>query len=658
MDISVLLQVFVRSGITQMAKAAVDSFINYLKSDNYDFCNERCEEIISEYLKKSYENNAKMNTIVFRGEAKTIFDLYIPLTIKSRSRENKEEMVIDEDITAKIEQYKKIMIVDSAGMGKSTLAKYISVQSIIKNCYIPIIIELRKLSKEKGLWEYLCEIFDMIDQNMEYNDIRNLIKRGGFLVIFDGYDEVVEDLRSDVITQIVEFTNKADQNSYILTSREEEDLCSFGDFCEFKIKPLKLDESFELINKYGNNGDRAKKLINVIKQERKNFVVLKEFLVNPLLVSLLYKTFEYKEEIPYKKIEFYRQVYEALFNDHDKSKDAYIRPKRCGLEIREFECVLRYLAFFSMQKWRVEYDSIQDLLKDVKDAIENAPGIENVRAEDFVHDLLHNVSLFQKEGSAYRWAHKSFMEYFAAQCIYLEMGAEVKEILLSNMSKNDKGAKYYNILDFYYDMDLKSIRKYIIKPFLENYVRQYKEFKEKIYQEGLGVSKELIDIAASTDFFLEYKIMSLEANKDIGQGDSEFEPFEYMQNKYGPGNMVFNRVTSIMAHTNIKQNIYLPKLLNEKYVDLFGKQPRGYISEKDTGISKIGEEEYIDNLVDLVNLDLLEDEIEKIYEFLNSTRNTVYCLDGEKCRLELNKINSEIKKEMHMNSDRFMQLEY
>ena len=39
-------------------------------------------------------------------------------------------------------------------------------------------------------------------------------------------------------------------------------------------------------------------------------------------------------------------------------------------------------------------------------------------------------------------------------------------------------------------------------------------------------------------------------------------------------------------------------------MDLFGKQPRGYISEKDTGISKIGEEEYIDNLVDLVNLDL------------------------------------------------------
>ena len=114
---------------------------------------------------------------------------------------------------------------------------------------------------------------------------------------------------------------------------------------EFKIKPLLPEEAYELIRKYGQNGERAQKLINAIKQEHKNFIVLKEFLVNPL-VSLLYKTYEYKEELPYRKVEFYRQVYEALFNDHDKSKDAYVRPKKCGLPIREFECILRYLAFF------------------------------------------------------------------------------------------------------------------------------------------------------------------------------------------------------------------------------------------------------------------------------------------------------------------------
>ena len=99
-------------------------------------------------------------------------------------RKNKEELIIDENAIEKIEKYRKIMIVDSAGMGKSTLAKYISVQAIIKDSYIPIVIELRKLSSEKSIWKYMCELFDMLDQSIEYADIKNLIKKGGFLIVF------------------------------------------------------------------------------------------------------------------------------------------------------------------------------------------------------------------------------------------------------------------------------------------------------------------------------------------------------------------------------------------------------------------------------------------------------------------------------------------
>lgn len=662
MEFSELLKIFMTSGITQMAKVAVDNFIAYLKTNQYDFENEKSEEIIREYLKRSYEYNAKMNTIVFRGEQKTIFDLYIPLTLIRGGRDDREEIVINENALDSLEKYGKIMIVDSAGMGKSTLAKYISVQSIIKGDYIPVVIELRKLSNEKDIWKYLCELFDMINQSIEYNDIKNLIKKGGFLIIFDGYDEIADDLRSSVISQITEFTTKADKNMYILTSREEEDLCSFGDFLEYRIKPLSLEEAFELIRKYGKNGDRAKKLINVISQERKNFTVLTEFLINPLLVSLLYRTYEYKEELPYKKVEFYRQVYEALFNDHDKSKDAYVRPKKCGLAIREFESVLRYFAFFSMQKWCLEYENVQDLLSDVKEAIETSPGINNVKAEDFVHDILHAVPIFQKDGGAYRWAHKSFMEYFAAQCIYLEMDTSIKEALLKNMSTSEKGAKYYNILDFYYDMDLKAARKYVMKPFLEKYIGAYDEMKLSIEERGLVISDELLDIVSSAYFFLAYKIIyskKYEIEEKDGE-ESAMQYFAYAQNEFGEGNMTIHGDYNIMWHTNIKQNIYLPKLFGEKYVDLVRRFSREHFSEGDAKwFSEVaGENGYIDNVFVLLEKGLDEEKIKKLYEFFFRARNRIFCLDDKKCRDELDRINNDISREIRMSTERFLYLEY
>ena len=82
---------------------------------------------------------------------------------------------------------------------------------------------------------------------------------------------------------------------------------------------MTLMVTFSLIRKYDNNGEKSERLIERITKDNQ-LDILKEFLINPMLTSLLYKTFEYKEEISYKKLGFYSQVYEALYNDHDKTK--------------------------------------------------------------------------------------------------------------------------------------------------------------------------------------------------------------------------------------------------------------------------------------------------------------------------------------------------
>ncbi|HGS8849262.1 TPA: hypothetical protein ACMUYP_000861, partial [Clostridioides difficile] len=113
------------------------------------------ENKFNEYMERSYKNYIYMNTIVFRNQQKTIDDLYIPLTVSKRnvfdSSYEEDEICISinsykDDFLPK---YKKVLLIDQAGMGKSTIAKYLYLSSINESKGIPILIELRRLSQEK-----------------------------------------------------------------------------------------------------------------------------------------------------------------------------------------------------------------------------------------------------------------------------------------------------------------------------------------------------------------------------------------------------------------------------------------------------------------------------------------------------------------------------
>lgn len=466
-----LMNVFLTAGLGEMAKIAVNELVKALKVDYEESLYDKTSEVLQEFLTSSYKNNAIMHTIVFRGIEKSIFDLYIPLTLKYTVDEVEDEIIVNEDCLSHILMKNKSIIIDNAGMGKSTIVKYLATQIVLNKKGIPIIIELRKLNKGKEILDFIVEQFDLFDKKIELDDLKKLLKAGGFIIFFDGYDEVAEELRQSVTDDIRHFMDVASNNTYILTSREESELSSFSEFHGYSIKPLELEEAFELIKKYDENGEKSKRLIETIEKEA-NLNVLREFLTNPLLVSLLYKTYVYKEEIPYKKIEFYKQVYEALFNDHDKSKGAYVHPKKSKLDINDFESVLTYLGFLGIKKWRVEYEK-EELINDITLSIDNLAG-NSPAQHDYFEDIIHAVPLFQKDGNMYRWIHKSFMEYYAAKYICYETGS-AKEKILANLGIKEDNIKFMNVLDFCYELDLKTFRKCILFPWLRELIKTHKE---------------------------------------------------------------------------------------------------------------------------------------------------------------------------------------
>ncbi len=464
-----------KKGIEKTIDLLVERFINpkldkFINAPQDIFI---LKDLFNEYLKEKYDKDQYINTIVFQNESKTIDELYIPLTIIQNGKRNKS-MILDENMKNIFEMPNKLLIIDTAGTGKSTLVKFLSNFCVEKKWCIPFVIELRRIESNQSMEDYIINDIKISTKKIKEVDIFDVIRRGDFIFFLDGYDEILEENKKDITKKIRDFITSANQNSFVLTSREDDGLSEFSDFIKYHIQELSKEEAYELIKKYDNYGITSENLINEIEKDE-NYEALKEFLGNPLMVSLLYLTYQYKGVLQYKKSIFYRQVYDALYDRHDNTKGiGCIHEKKSKLDIEDFRKVLCAMGFISIKYGKIEFDK-DELIRLINDSIKIFPEIK-ANAHNYRDDLLHAVPLFKEEGVNYKWAHKSFAEYFAAIFICQER-KEYEAKVLNDILKSDNSQKYYNVLDFCYDIDYKSVLNELIYPILSEYVSYFDAIK-------------------------------------------------------------------------------------------------------------------------------------------------------------------------------------
>ncbi|HBR3237814.1 TPA: hypothetical protein MHW10_22845 [Klebsiella pneumoniae] len=213
-----------------------------------------------------------------------------------------------------------------------------------------------------------------------------------------------------------------------------------------------------------------------------------DFLSTPLYVSLLFCAYKFKPIIPRKKELFYSQVFDALFESHDLTKElGYVREKHSKLDSTDFHQILRRLGFWCLKEGgRIEFnkDDLQIIIKEIASKI---PGL-TISASLFIKDLIETVPLFVKEGAIIRWSHKSLMEYFAAMFICRDT-KERQRGILRTLYKNDESIRHKNLFELCADIDYSTFRSSVIKNLLEDYVHLY----EKISQRSItSTPKEVI----------------------------------------------------------------------------------------------------------------------------------------------------------------------
>lgn len=100
----------------------------------------------------------------------------------------------------------------------------------------------------------------------------------------------------------------------------------------------------------------------------------------------------------------------------------------------------------------------------------NRFGWLKVSPSDFLDDITLAVPFIQKDGNEYKWVHKSFMEYFSS-CFICYDNKEFEQEYFRKMLFNQ--TYYYNVLDFSYELDTLNFRKYVILPYIKQFVDKY-----------------------------------------------------------------------------------------------------------------------------------------------------------------------------------------
>lgn len=454
---------FVRPFVDAMIRPHLDRFTEWAKAREGDVAvlQHRLINRFEDYIQRTLDRCLILNTLVFPNQQIDIHRLYLPMRLSAvgRGRTYKADQY-----KRSFARYRRVLISDAAGMGKSTLMRWLCISVIKKRVGIPVFIEMRKIRQGHTIlhefFSQLDPIGDTFDRALTYR----LFTLGEFIFFFDGYDEVPLEEQEGVAAQIKELTSKAGQNTFLLTSRPEASLASFGDFQQFTVDPLAREEAYALIRRYDEVGgfELRTKLIDDLQQGPSE---IHGFLENPFLVSLLYKTYIYNRNIPSKTITFFDEVYQALYKYHDLTKDAFRRNKRSALDIHDFRLVLRRLAFDGAKIGQIEhsYVELSDL---IRRASEKIPTLR-FGVDDFLSDLILAVPLFLREGNVYKWAHKSIQDYFCAEFIAF---SERKDEILERIWAAE-AARYLSVLTFYSELDPVGFRRVLVAKLLDRYLQ-------------------------------------------------------------------------------------------------------------------------------------------------------------------------------------------
>lgn len=491
-----VIQIITAPAVSEFAKIIFTEFINPKLADLKKYFQDstlqdheiglHLEKSIRKYLLRTKNSIEILDSLIADTAQIPLEQVYVPIRLLESGTNT--EIEINSGIEFNFENNRnRILIIGEGGIGKSTVLRIMGLQTFVSMRLCPILVNLRDLSSSHTLLDEIFRQFTELGEAANKEIIIKLLESGKFLLLLDAVDEILVTEKTDVLMDIRDFIQKASNNTFIISSRDDRILTSLTDFRRYILS--NLDENqikilYENYDKITGNNIAEKLWISI------NSVNLKSFLLNPIIASMLYNVYYFDNRLPSRSVELVMRIYNIYLFEHDYSKCGFTRTVIKKLASPHIKGIYSLIAFQSLQKGTPKLltheleTMISDYLK------ENQLDFND---KDVLNELVISCILFTKQGADYVWQHKKFQEYFAANYICTSrQKLEIVNFMLTSERKLEYIDIFLNILE----MDRALFEQTVLNKILEMFI----DHCQGTYNNCIGIRSKMLELRRAVTF--------------------------------------------------------------------------------------------------------------------------------------------------------------
>lgn len=368
---------------------------------------------LPDYLAANYAKCETLKTLLNRNDPIALADCFVAPDFALQ-----DQLLSSGQFLSRVKECcDKVVITGLAGCGKSVFLKY-SFRQVIQqgySCY-PVFFELRTLNNQRVTDDFLISaIFRSIHSccdSFTRSQFNHGLARGAFYFLLDGFDELKQDIREQVSSEINGLARNHHKCAVVVTSRPSNEFVSWEGFSEARLQPFDLEKAVDYISKLRFDEDRKSDFLDALQGGL--FESNKDFLSNPLLCAMMLLTYDSFGEIPEKRHTFYSKCFDVLVREHDASKGRYVRELFSSLATDELENV--FMMFCALSYAENQFSFSEEQMRNYVDGAVSACGID-ADIKSVIRDFRESISIMELVGLRYEFTHRSFQEYFYAKFV-------------------------------------------------------------------------------------------------------------------------------------------------------------------------------------------------------------------------------------------------
>ncbi len=409
--------------IAKSTESLIDKISFKFAKDKYDVITFMLNKGLPSYLEANYAKCETLKTLLNRNDPIALEDCFVAPDFKLHGSTVSSTELLNRVNTS----VSKVIITGLAGSGKSVFLKY-SFRSVIEAgySYYPVFFEVRLLNGlpvKNGF--LISEIFKSIKSccdSFTRAQFNHGLASGAFFFLLDGFDELRQEIREQVSSEVQAIARSHRNCPILVTSRPSSDFVSWEGFHEASLLPFNLEKAVEYISKLRFDEEKKKDFLADLQGGL--FQRNKDFLSNPLLSAMMLLTYDSFGEIPEKKHVFYSKCFDVLAQEHDASKGRYKRELFSKLTMNQLENVFMFFCAMSYVERQLSFTQRQ-MKKYVNDAISSCG--DDAESTAVIKDFRESISIMELVGLNYEFVHRSFQEYFYARFVVTDRKLSLEE---------------------------------------------------------------------------------------------------------------------------------------------------------------------------------------------------------------------------------------